>query len=113
VLFRSRHGHSSPGAPIEFVNLRLAAIGEIGKYEEHLHKVTGDGSDAVIGQRKAVFRGTAMETPVLRRDRLPNGFETFGPAIIEEQSATTIIPDGWVLCVDDDSNLLLKRGGAV
>lgn len=107
---KQRHGHSSPDAPIEFVNLRLAAIGEIGKYEEHLEPVDGDGSDAIIGERDAVFRGSAMPTPVLRRDRLPMGFTLMGPAIIEEQSATTIIPDGWRLAVDDDSNLLLTRG---
>tara|TARA_R110001599_G_scaffold3596_5_gene19862 strand:+ start:10951 stop:12975 length:2025 start_codon:yes stop_codon:yes gene_type:complete len=109
---KQRHGHSSPGAPIEFVNLRLAAIGAIGKYDEHPHKVTGDGSDAVTGQREAVFRGTTLGTQVLRRDRLPVGYQAFGPAIIEEQSATTVLPDGWQLRVDGESNLILTRGTA-
>jgi N-methylhydantoinase A len=107
---KQRHGHASPDAPIEFVNLRLAAIGEIGKYQERLVVVDGDGSDALIGQRDAVFRGTSMTASILRRDRLPIGFKTTGPVIVEEQSATTIIPDGWLLTVDDDSNLLLTRG---
>ncbi len=105
-----RHGHASPGAPIEFVNLRLAAIGAINKYGEHKVEVTGDGSDAYIGEREAVFRGAKLKTPILRRDRMPIGFQASGPAIIEEQSATTIMPDGWLLTVDDDSNLLLTRG---
>jgi N-methylhydantoinase A len=109
---KQRHGHSSPGAPIEFVNLRLAAIGAIGKYDEHPHKVTGDGSDAVTGQREAVFRGATLGTQVLRRDRLPVGYQAFGPAIIEEQSATTVLPDGWQLWVDEESNLILTRGTA-
>jgi len=41
---------------------------------------------------------------------MPIGFSFAGPAIIEEQSATTIIPDGWTLTVDNDSNLLLTQG---
>lgn len=109
---KQRHGHSSPEAPIEFVNLRLAAIGAIGKYDEHPHTVTGDGSDAVIGQREAVFRGATLGTQILRRDRLPVGYELTGPAIIEEQSATTVLPDGWQLRVDEESNLILTRGAA-
>ncbi|PLW83627.1 5-oxoprolinase [Kineobactrum sediminis] len=107
---KQRHGHSSPGAPIEFVNLRLAAIGAINKYDEHPHTVTGDGSDAVIGQRDAVFRGGRLNAPVLRRDRLPPGYQLSGPAIIEEQSATTVIPDSWHLQVDEECNLILTRG---
>ncbi|MEQ9462482.1 MAG: hydantoinase/oxoprolinase family protein [Haliea sp.] len=109
---KQRHGHSSPEAPIEFVNLRLAAIGAISKYDEHPHQVTGDGSDAVIGQREAVFRGETLATQVLRRDRLPVGYQATGPAIVEEQSATTVLPDGWQLRVDEESNLILTRGTA-
>ncbi len=109
-VHEQRHGHASPGAPIEFVNLRLAAIGELNKYDEQKVVVDGDGSDATIGDRVAVFRGKELSTPILRRDRMPIGFSFTGPAIIEEQSATTIIPDGWTLTVDDDSNLLLTRG---
>jgi len=107
---KQRHGHSSPEAPIEFVNLRLAAIGAIAKYDEHPHTVTGDGRDAVIGRREAVFRGVTLGTQVLRRDRLPVGYQATGPAIIEEQSATTVLPDGWQLRVDEESNLILTRG---
>ena len=109
-VHEQRHGHSSPGAPIEFVNLRLAAIGELNKYDEQKVIVEGDGSNASIGERVAVFRGKDLATPILRRDRMPIGFSFTGPAIVEEQSATTIIPDGWTLTVDDDSNLLLIRG---
>jgi len=109
-VHEQRHGHSSPGAPIEFVNLRLAAIGELNKYDEQKVVVDGDGSDAAIGERVAVLRGKELVTPILRRDRMPIGFSFAGPAIIEEQSATTIIPDGWTLTVDNDSNLLLTQG---
>ncbi|MEQ8514183.1 MAG: hydantoinase/oxoprolinase family protein [Chromatocurvus sp.] len=109
---KQRYGHASPGAPIEFVNLRVAAIGEIGKYPEHAHVASGDGDDAVGGERQAVFRGARSKTPVLLRDRMPPGYQLNGPAIIEEQSATTVVPDGWQITVDDDSNLILTRGGA-
>lgn len=109
---RQRYGHSSPGAPIEFVNLRVAAIGEIGKYTEHPHVASTAGDEAVAGERQAVFRGATSKTPVLLRERMPPGYRLAGPAIIEEQSATTVVPDGWQITVDDDSNIILTRGGA-
>lgn len=108
---RQRYGHASPGAPIEFVNLRVAAIGKVGKYAEHPHVAGEDGGDAVGGERQAVFRGAQSRTPVLLRDRMPPGYQLSGPAIIEEQSATTVVPDDWDISVDDDSNIILTRGG--
>ena len=71
----------------------------------------GEGGDAVGGERQAVFRGARSRTPVLLRDRMPTGYRGAGPAIIEEQSATTVVPDGWQISVDDDSNIILTRGG--
>ncbi len=107
---RQRHGHASPAAPIEFVNLRVAAIGAIGKYRGEDAPVR-DG-DPVAGERDAVFRGERHKTAVLLRDRLREGFRFDGPAIVEEQSATTVMPPGWTLTVDSKGNLLLQKGAS-
>jgi N-methylhydantoinase A len=105
-----RYGHSSPGSPIEFVNIRVAAIGAVSKFD-HARAVREDaGKDVKIGEREAVFHGRSYTTPVLARDHLPAGEVGAGPAIIEEQSATTVVPPGWRIEVDSRGNLLLKRG---
>ncbi|HKK23043.1 MAG TPA: hydantoinase/oxoprolinase family protein, partial [Pseudohaliea sp.] len=105
---RQRYGHASPAAPIEFVNLRVAAIGEIGKYRGE--DAPAREGDPVAGEREAVFQGQRHRTAVLLRDRLREGFTFDGPAIIEEQSATTVMPPGWTLTVDAKGNLLLQKG---
>src|SRR3954452_12646220 len=66
---RVRYGHSTPGAPVEFVNLRLAAFGRIAgsvaPFEAH-----SQSPDPVAGTRRATFDGVVHETTILHRDRL-------------------------------------------
>ena len=107
--YRRRYGHSSPRADVEFVNLRVAAIGALGRYGHPGSSDGHAGDDAVPGERSAVFNGRRHATPVLRRDRLPPTFRGKGPVIIEEQSATTVVPPGWSVAVDAHENLLLNK----
>jgi len=32
-----------------------------------------------------------------------------GPAVLEEQTATTFVPEGWTAAVDAAGNLILRR----
>ena len=107
--YRKRYGHSSPDADVEFVNLRVAALGTLGRYEIAGSSAAHDSRAAGPGQRPAVFDGRRHPTEVLRRDRLPQSFTRAGPLIIEEQSATTVVPPGWSLTVDPHENLLLNK----
>ena len=47
------------------------------------------------------FGGRFLDTPVLARSRLPAGAPQAGPAIVEEEGATTVAPPGWRLRVLD------------
>ncbi len=107
---RVRYGHSTPSAPIEFVNLRLAAMGRIAG-EPVPVGVPSSRSDANVGTRAIVFAGEAHETPVVLRAGLLPGDERSGPAVIEEDSSTTVVPPGWRVRVDDGGNLLISRDG--
>ena len=107
-----RYGHSSPGSPVEFVNLRVAALGALARYGLSRHSPGSDLEGARLGQRGVVFDGVRHATPVYFRDRLPEGFKAEGPIIVEEQSATTVVPPGWRLEMDTDGNLLLRRRDA-
>ena len=105
-----RYGHSSPGAPIEFVNVRVAAIGAVSKYSHPDAVDAGDQDSSPLGEREAVFNGQSHVTPVVSRDHLVTGKNMDGPVIIEEQSATTVVPPGWQVEVDAQGNVLLLRG---
>ncbi len=106
---RRRYGHSSPGAPVEFVNVRVAAIGAVGKYSSSAAIDNTNHDDVILGERDAIFDGEAHMTPVVARDRLGTDYTIDGPVIIEEQSATTIVPPGWQVNVDEQGNILLHR----
>lgn len=103
-----RYGHCSPGAPIEFVNLRVAAFGGIGKYSSDA-ETPDAGTSPEIGEREVVFAGARHATPVLARDRLGADFTAAGPLIIEEQSATTVVPPEWQVKIDKQGSIVLRQ----
>ena len=102
-----RYGHASPGAPVEFVNLRVAAFGALERHEGT--REAQSSGDPLLGTREIVFAGKAVATPIVARDALPADYETTGPLVIEERSATTVVPPGWAVTVDDLGNIVLKR----
>ena len=106
---RRRYGHASPGAPVEFVNVRVAAIGAVGKYSGTAAMDNTNHDDVILGERDAIFDGDAHMTPVVARDKLGTDYTIDGPVIIEEQSATTVVPPGWQVNVDEQGNILLHR----
>jgi N-methylhydantoinase A len=106
---RIRYGHSTPGAPVEFVNLRIAAMGRIGTTVAPVEGSTG-GADPLLGRRAVVFAGVEHDTPVLLRDRLHPGRTYDGPVVIEEESSTTVVPPGHRARLDDHGNMLITRG---
>ena len=103
-----RYGHSTPGAPVEFVNLRLAAMGRIGTREAPF-RASVEEHDPLLGHRQVVFAGEKHETAVLLRDNLRPGARQDGPLVIEEESSTTVVPPGHVVDVDDLGNLLVTK----
>lgn len=106
--YKIRYGHSTPGAPIEFVNLRLAAFGRVGSEVLGFHPQENAG-DPVTGQRNVVFDGETLMTTILNRDAMPIGAQYEGPLIIDESSATTVIPKGYTATVDKFGNIIITR----
>ena len=106
---QQRYGHSNPAAPVEFVNLRVAVFGSVNKFEQASEVIAAGEDKAVTSERNAVFNGVVCKTPILLRDGLGTDFQSEGPLIIEEQSATTVVPPGWLAEVDAQGNILLSR----
>jgi N-methylhydantoinase A len=102
-----RYGHSTPGAPVEFVNLRLAAFGRIAGGATSF-QAPDEGADPLLGRRRVVFDGVAQQSSVLLRDRLRRGTQLEGPAVIEEESSTTVVPPGYTIEVDNHGNLVIR-----
>jgi N-methylhydantoinase A len=105
---QTRYGHSTQGAPAEFVNVRLAAFGRIAAATPPFAGPQ-DGAETRIASASATFGGEPHDTVLLRREALTPGTEVAGPAVIGEQGATTVVPPGWRATLDQDGNLVLRR----
>ena len=106
--YKTRYGHSTPGAPIEFVNLRVAAFGKLERHTAGFRPAKGDQSYDT-GTRDVIFQGQAVPTQFYRRDRLPIDITLIGPHVLEEETATTVVPPGWVSRVDELGNIIITR----
>lgn len=104
----SRYGHSTPGAPVEFVNLRLAALGRL-KSEVLGFRPSESQGDPVRESRKVTFDGQALDTNVLTRELMPIDTVYDGPIVVEEDSSTTVIPPEFSARIDRLGNLVITR----
>ena len=109
LAHQRRYGHSDASAEAELVNLRVAAIGSLPHRGESHPTKQGSSNAVQLGERRVVFSGAVHATPVFARDALVPSFRFEGPAIVEEKSATTVVPPGWRAAVDGHGHLLLTK----
>jgi N-methylhydantoinase A len=101
-----------PDQRIEWVNLRVAAVGPLPKptIQPRPRPFSSGVDRAVTGTRHVVFDvEVGGATPVYARERLQPGDCLDGPAIVEEFGSTTVVFPGQRARVDDYANLLLER----
>jgi N-methylhydantoinase A len=103
-----RFGHAQPNNPVEFVNLRLAAVGRLAR-EREAFASTLQVASPVIGERDVIFGGQTLRANIFNRALFTDQSQYFGPAVIEEESATTVVPPGYRFQLDDWGNLLIQR----
>ena len=106
-LHESRYGHANLGAPIEFVTLRTAAFGDLGKpAPQQWHAATSPDFPNEV--RQVVFDGEPRPTVIVHRDHLLAGHEFDGPAVIVEETATTVVPPDHFVRIDEVGSLIIR-----
>jgi len=105
--YLTRYGHANRAAPIEFVAVRIAGIVDFPAREAQSERLDGASSTEPLGTQRVVFDGVAVETPVFAREAIQD--ETVGPAIVVEQSTTTVVPPGWSIARIAGGSLLMTR----
>jgi N-methylhydantoinase A len=103
---RREYGYDIRGRTIEVVNCRLKAIGLIERPAAHFAGTVGAARATV--RRAVYFDEGWLETPIYHRHGIPVGATLAGPAVIEEMSATTLVPPGTRATIDWLGNLLLE-----
>jgi N-methylhydantoinase A len=111
--FHARHtqtyGHANRGEPVQFVSLRLAAIGLIPPLAIRQHPAAA-GTSSAKPPREVWFRSTGRVAAEVRdRARLAEGAVVDGPAVIESLESTVLIPPGWHGRTDGDGFILMAR----
>ena len=106
--YKKQFGHSTPDGPLEFINLRLVAEGKIKKSNSLKSEKNLDKSKASL--RKITFDNKDFDTKVLDRSNVELKKKIDGPLIIEEETATTVIPPNYILEKDEFGNLIITKG---
>jgi len=112
VMYMERYGHSNLGAPIEIVALRTQAEGDLG----NLPAPRFDMAQSAAFKheiRSVVFDHEEHSTIVVRRHDLAAGHAFSGPAIIVEETATTVVPPGFDVVVDEFGSLVIRSDDAL
>jgi N-methylhydantoinase A len=114
-VFEERHdlsfGYRLPDDPVEVTAYRIRAAGRIDK-PSRPSIAKGVGADAArVGARWAYNResGAGRDWALYRREALGAGDRLAGPAIVEEQSATTVVAPNNELVVDELGNMLITQ----
>jgi N-methylhydantoinase A len=92
--------------PVEVVNCRLKAVGLIDRPAPAFDG--GGGAATPKATRPVHFDDDWRQTPIFDRSNLAVGTRLRGPAVIDEMSATTLVPPGWSVHVDPSGNLILE-----
>lgn len=106
AAYERQYGHSSPDAVVEVANLRVAALGTLER--PAIPDPRASQRTAARG-RKVYFDGTEHETAIVNRSEIAAGETVEGPAIIEEATATTLLPPDWRAEVIAGGQLLLTH----
>ena len=107
-LHRRRFGFFADDKGLIVETLEVEAIGHSGQ-SPATAVVMGVAPADSVAQATVRMAGEDRATPVYRRDALTPDGVVNGPAIVLEETGTTVIEPGWRASVDGAANLLLER----
>jgi N-methylhydantoinase A len=114
LRFHAEHqrlfGHADQASPVVIDNLRLRSIGRQPKPKlRPLPK--GPAPEPIERRRLRLGGGWTGEAPVFAQGALPPGSAIAGPAIIEQDLATLLVPPGFTASVGDQGDIEFAKEG--
>jgi N-methylhydantoinase A len=108
---RRLYTYDLPAAPVELVNLRVTAIGRLPQRATPVSSSSGtDVARAVSGRRQVYFTGQgSLGCVCYARARLAPGMRFDGPALVDQEDATTLVAPGFHARVDGALNIIVER----
>ena len=109
--YESEFGYQLPEdvATVEIVNARVAAIGLTDDVALKEAEQGGSAEDARVAERPVYFdeTGEFTDTPIYDRSRLSASAEISGPAVIEQNDTTVLVPPDATATVDRYNNIVI------
>jgi N-methylhydantoinase A len=106
AAYLRQYGHANPEARMEIVTIRAMGVGRL----DRPGVVSARAGKAKPARRRAVhFGGRAVQAAIVDRFGIARGKGIAGPAIIEEPTATTILPPGWRATIAAGGHMILRR----
>ena len=109
TIYEERYAQKDSG-PCEIVSFRVVGFGSGPSIDLPVKSSDTEASPAAI--RPISFNSQFVDTPIYHRVELPAHSLISGPAIIEEDGATTVIPPRFSASVDKYGILTVMREGA-
>ncbi|WP_299035135.1 hydantoinase/oxoprolinase family protein [uncultured Pseudokineococcus sp.] len=101
---KARFGHANDGAPIEVVALRATGLGDLMRAAPGAFSPGPTATEAPVAD--VWFAGAPTPTTLHRRSDL--GLEPFtSPTVVVEETATTVVPPGYTVTVDERGTLVI------
>jgi N-methylhydantoinase A len=108
-LHERLYAHAERAADVELIDLRATITGTTPKPE--LRPVpAGHGPAVSAGRRPIHYRKQRHDAAVYHRRDLRAGQHLLGPAIVEQEDTTTLVPASFRATVDPFGNLVIERG---
>jgi N-methylhydantoinase A len=110
-IHEQEYGFKLLGNPVEIVNFHVTGIYKTAKPKLKELPEGGSLDRAYMGEREVYFgkRDGFKAVPIYKRELLPRDSLIIGPAVIEEITATTIIPINFRAKVDKYGNLIITH----
>ena len=99
--------YSEPDSPLESINVRVTATGSIPKTPLASWPEGGADASQAIKERRPVYFGEWVDTPIYDGDKLRAGNRFEGPAIIEEVTTTIVVFPNDMAQVDRLGNVVI------
>ncbi|HEY1072114.1 hydantoinase B/oxoprolinase family protein [Brevundimonas sp.] len=108
ALHRRRFGFFAEGKALVVETLEVEAVGRSDQ-SPAAPLAAGAAELTAVAQLTVRMAGEDRAAPVYRRDALTPGVAVDGPAILLEDTGTTVVEPGWRASVDATADLLLQR----
>ena len=109
AVYAARYGAAEDGT-CEIVSFRLAAWGLTDKPKPPDPVAQSRSAEAAqCGTRPVVFDGVTVAATLLDRTAMPVDLDFAGPAIVEEDGSSTVVPPGWGVRLGSHGMLILQR----